>query len=61
MNRLDAIIDKVTRKIARRSSRRRFLARLGSTLAVASALQLLPVKRSHGAVPKPLKRGSTQL
>ena len=57
MNRFDAIVDKVTRKIARRSSRRRFLARLGGALAAATALPVLPVRRSHGAGPQTAEEG----
>ena len=57
MNRFDAIVDKVTRKIARRSSRRRFLARLGSTWLLLRRCQYCRSSAATGRVPKPLKRG----
>jgi hypothetical protein len=57
MNRFDAIVDNVTRKIAQRSSRRRFLARLGGALMATSAIPVLPVGRSHAAGPQAAEEG----
>ena len=42
-NRFDDWIDRATRKIAQRSSRRRFLARFGSALVAATTFPVLPV------------------
>jgi methylamine dehydrogenase light chain len=49
MNGLDRYVATATRRIARRSSRRTFLARLGATLVGGTVLPLLPVARAHGA------------
>jgi methylamine dehydrogenase light chain len=59
MSRLDRYIANATRRIARRSSRRTFLARLGATLAGGAALPLLPVARAHAAQgsPQPQEQG----
>lgn len=46
MSRLDGWISEVARELARRTSRRSFLARLGALLAGAAALPLLPVARA---------------
>ena len=54
MNVVDRFIATATRRIARRSSRRTFLARLGAALAGGAVLPLLPVTRAHGA------QGATQ-
>ena len=46
---IDQKIDSSSRAIARRSSRRSFLGRLGGFIVGASALPLLPVARAHAA------------
>src|SRR5207249_3457799 len=50
---LDRLCEGVTRALARRTSRRSFLTRLGTALAGTAALPLLPVARAdeHPAVP----------
>ena len=57
MNRFDDWIDRATRKIAQRSSRRRFLARFGSALVAATTFPVLPVGRSHAAGPQAAEQG----
>ncbi len=49
MNWLDSITQKTTRQVARRSSRRGFLAGLNTLLLGAAALPLLPVARASSA------------
>jgi len=46
---LDRLATGVTRSVARATSRRRFLGRLGASLAGGAALPLLPVARTHAA------------
>lgn len=48
---LDRIVDNQTRLVARSTSRRHFLTRLGVVLVGAGALPLLPVARGHAADP----------
>lgn len=48
-SRFDKVSEQLTRNLARFSSRRSFLSRLGSALIVAPALPLLPVARSARA------------
>lgn len=45
------VIELMTRRIARQSSRRGFLGRLGSLLVGAAAIPLLPVARASSAGP----------
>jgi methylamine dehydrogenase light chain len=45
---IDRIIERQARHLARRTSRRSFLARLGSALVGGAALPLLPVARAAG-------------
>jgi len=58
MKRLDRFAESLTRQVAKRSSRRGFLARLGLLTTGAATLPLLPVARARGnesgrpAVPK---------
>ena len=52
MSALDAWFARAARQLARRTSRRSFLARLGTLAAGAAALPLLPVARA-GAVREP--------
>ena len=49
MSRLDAWFARAARGLARRTSRRSFLARLGALVAGATALPLLPVARAGAA------------
>ena len=49
MSRLDRWFERTARGVARRSSRRSFLARLGGLLAGGAALPLLPVARAGAA------------
>ena len=53
MSRVDRLVAGLARGLARRSSRRGFLGRLGVLLVGASALPLLPVARSAGARREP--------
>jgi methylamine dehydrogenase light chain len=48
MNALDRWFADLTRAVARRSSRRSFLARAATLLVGAAAVPLLPVARAHG-------------
>ena len=48
MNRLDKIIEKLSRRVARNSSRRTLLKRLGLVAAGGASLPLLPVARAAG-------------
>ena len=48
MNRLDKIIEKLSRRVARNSSRRTLLKRLGLAAAGGTSLPLLPVARAAG-------------
>jgi methylamine dehydrogenase light chain len=52
MTRIDRFFTRSARELARRTSRRSFLARLGGALVGAAALPLLPVARSAGAAPR---------
>ena len=45
---IDRVLERGARTVARRTSRRSFLARLGGTLVGATALPLLPVSRARG-------------
>lgn len=45
MNKLDKFFTKTSRRVAQRSSRRSFLAKLGTAVVGAAALPLLPVAR----------------
>lgn len=47
---LDRLIEKSSRELARRASRRGFLVRLGQALTGAALVPLLPVDRSHRAL-----------
>lgn len=49
MNWLDRQFTRITRRLARTTSRRHFLGRAGAALAGAATLPLLPVARAHGA------------
>ncbi len=49
MNRIDQLVTRTARNLARRSSRRSFLARLGALVAGGSAIPLLPVMRARAA------------
>ena len=49
MSAADRLVSELARALARRSSRRGFLARLGALLVGAGALPLLPVARTAGA------------
>ena len=51
MGRIDRLVGELTRRVARSSSRRGFLARAGALLVGASALPLLPVARA-GSQPR---------
>ena len=51
LQRLADAIRRSSRDIAKRTSRRRFIGRLGAMLVGASALPLLPVSRSHAQGP----------
>jgi methylamine dehydrogenase light chain len=55
MNAIDRWFAGLTRGVARRSSRRSFLARVATVVLGGAALPLLPVARAHGAprAPKP--------
>jgi methylamine dehydrogenase light chain len=47
-NRLDDWITRISRQVARRSSRRSFLTRLGALVVGGTTLPLLPVARANG-------------
>ena len=53
MGRVDRLVDELSRRVARRSSRRGFLARAGALLVGASALPLLPVARAGAQAREP--------
>lgn len=53
MNAIDRWFADLTRAVARQSSRRSFLARVGTLLVGAAAVPLLPVARAHGAPRAP--------
>jgi methylamine dehydrogenase light chain len=53
MNHLDRWISNAARGVARRSSRRGFLARLGALLVGAAAVPLLPIARGQSRAPAP--------
>jgi methylamine dehydrogenase light chain len=53
MNWVDRTVARATRRIARGTSRRRFLGRLGLALAGSAAIPLLPVTRAHAQAPPP--------
>jgi methylamine dehydrogenase light chain len=57
MNRVDALMERWARDLARRASRRRFIGRLGTLLFAASAVPLLPVARGAPA-PAPAAAGA---
>src|SRR5439155_542925 len=48
---LDRLCERATRALARRTSRRSFLTRLGTALAGTAALPLLPMARTEGERP----------
>jgi len=50
--RFDAFVESTARRLARTTSRRGFLGRLGSALLGAAALPLLPVARASGEAPR---------
>ena len=52
-NGMDAVIERAARGIARRTSRRSFLARLGAALVGGMALPLLPVSRVSADTSRP--------
>jgi methylamine dehydrogenase light chain len=53
MNGIDRWFGDLTRAVARRSSRRGFLARVATLMVGAAAVPLLPVARAHGASRAP--------
>jgi methylamine dehydrogenase light chain len=53
MNAIDRWVAGLTRGVARRSSRRSFLARVATLLVGGAAVPLLPVARAHGAARAP--------
>jgi methylamine dehydrogenase light chain len=53
MRRVDRLVGELARRLARRSSRRGFLARAGALLVGASALPLLPVARAGAQAREP--------
>ena len=53
MNAIDRWVAGLTRGVARRSSRRSFLARFATLLVGGAAVPLLPVARAHGAARAP--------
>ena len=63
MNWLDNWITKGTRRVARRTSRRDFLSRVGIVLVGAGAVPLLPVARANAAegtrAPQPQEKAAT--
>ena len=56
MSRIDAWFSELTRNVARRTSRRNFLTRLGTLLVGGASLPLLPVARASDS-PKPRAPG----
>jgi methylamine dehydrogenase light chain len=53
----DKIGEKIVRQIARRSSRRGFLGKIGGALTAVAAIPLLPVARAHAQANGKGKRG----
>src|SRR5207247_11151534 len=54
---LDRLCERATRALARRTSRRSFLTRLGTALAGTAALPLLPMARAATESPPPVPGG----
>ncbi len=54
LNWLDETVSQSSRDLAKRSSRRHFLGKLGAVLVGASTLPLLPVSRANAEEPKEL-------
>ena len=52
MNRIDTWIAKTARRLARQTSRRSFLARLGAVVAGSTAIPLLPIARATAQTPR---------
>lgn len=48
----DRLVEGMCRSVARRTSRRNFLARIGILLCAAPAIPLLPIRRGEAAEPK---------
>ena len=58
-NLLDRFMDRSSRELARRMSRRSFVARLGAVVAGGAAIPLLPVARAAAEAARPEPDGST--
>ena len=54
---LDGLMEKIARQVARRSSRRGFLARCGALLAGTAAFPLLPIARAAQPAQQPSQEG----